>query len=97
MCDNVVHLRLELLIVCVNIEWWKLTYFYFIPQLLRIGVNLKNFPTSAVPATFAILFQLGIAAVLLLYVLFWLKVRLSLCAFVCPLLEFDPLSSIRKC
>jgi hypothetical protein len=42
-------------------------------------VNLKNFPTSAVPATFAILFHLGIAAVLLLYVLFWLKVCLTLC------------------
>jgi len=45
-------------------------------QLLRLGVNLKNFPSSAAPATYAILFHLGIAAVLLLYVLFWLKVFL---------------------
>ncbi|KAG2719212.1 hypothetical protein I3760_03G257300 [Carya illinoinensis] len=45
----------------------------FFIGLLRIGVNLKNFPTLAVPATFAILFHLGIAAVILLYVLFWLK------------------------
>lgn len=45
-----------------------------IKQLLRLGVNLKNFPTSAIPATFGILFHVGIAAVLLLYVLFWLKV-----------------------
>nr|POF16954.1 dolichyl-diphosphooligosaccharide--protein glycosyltransferase subunit 2 [Quercus suber] len=48
----------------------------FLIGLLRIGVNLKNFPTSAVPATFALLFHLGIAAVLLLYVLFWLKLDL---------------------
>ncbi|KAI4301082.1 hypothetical protein L6164_034398 [Bauhinia variegata] len=44
--------------------------------LLRLGVNLKNFPASAAPATYAILFHLGIAAVLLLYVLFWLKLDL---------------------
>ncbi|KHN02493.1 H/ACA ribonucleoprotein complex subunit 3-like protein [Glycine soja] len=44
--------------------------------LLRLGVNLKNFPSSAVPAAYAILFQLGIATVLLLYVLFWLKLDL---------------------
>ncbi|XP_057484343.1 dolichyl-diphosphooligosaccharide--protein glycosyltransferase subunit 2-like [Actinidia eriantha] len=48
----------------------------FVVGLLRLGVNLKNFPTSTVPATFAILFQLGIAAVLSLYVLFWLKLDL---------------------
>lgn len=48
----------------------------FIIGLLRLGVNLKNFPTSAVPATFAVIFHLGIAAVLLLYVLFWLKLDL---------------------
>lgn len=58
--------------MCVNLLWC-------LQQLLRIGVNLKNFPTSAVPATFALLFHLGIAAVLLLYVLFWLKVCLTLC------------------
>lgn len=48
----------------------------FFVGLLRLGVNLKNFPTSAVPATFAMLFQLGIGAVLLLYSLFWLKLDL---------------------
>ncbi|CAN1131578.1 Dolichyl-diphosphooligosaccharide--protein glycosyltransferase subunit 2 [Linum perenne] len=48
----------------------------FIIGLLRLGVNLKNFPSSAKPATFAALFHLGIGAVLLLYVLFWLKLDL---------------------
>ncbi|KAK1426772.1 hypothetical protein QVD17_15452 [Tagetes erecta] len=48
----------------------------FLAGLLRLGVNMKNFPTSAVPATFAILFHGGIAAVLVLYVLFWLKLDL---------------------
>ncbi|KAE9589914.1 putative dolichyl-diphosphooligosaccharide--protein glycotransferase [Lupinus albus] len=48
----------------------------FLIGLLRLGVNLKNFPSSTVPATFAILFQLGVGAVLLLYVLFWLKLDL---------------------
>ncbi|XP_022771284.1 dolichyl-diphosphooligosaccharide--protein glycosyltransferase subunit 2-like [Durio zibethinus] len=48
----------------------------FLIGLLRLGVNLKNFPTKAVPATFAILFHGGIGAVLLLYVLFWLKLDL---------------------
>ncbi|KAM2733281.1 hypothetical protein EV2_036725 [Malus domestica] len=48
----------------------------FLVGLLRLGVNLKNFPTSAVPATFGILFHVGVAAVLLLYVLFWLKLDL---------------------
>ncbi|KAM3281760.1 dolichyl-diphosphooligosaccharide-protein glycosyltransferase subunit 2 [Capsicum chacoense] len=47
----------------------------FLVGLLRLGVNLKNFPTSA-PATFAILFHLAIAAVLSLYFLFWLKLNL---------------------
>uniref|UniRef100_A0A5B7AM07 Dolichyl-diphosphooligosaccharide--protein glycosyltransferase subunit 2 n=1 Tax=Davidia involucrata TaxID=16924 RepID=A0A5B7AM07_DAVIN len=53
-----------------------LPFIGFLVGLLRIGINLKNFPTSAVPATFAILFHLGIAAVLLLYALFWLKLDL---------------------
>ncbi|XP_061367464.1 dolichyl-diphosphooligosaccharide--protein glycosyltransferase subunit 2 [Gastrolobium bilobum] len=53
-----------------------LPFIGFLVGLLRLGVNLKNFPGSAVPATFAILFHLGIAAVLLLYVLFWLKLDL---------------------
>ncbi|KAK9945052.1 hypothetical protein M0R45_010584 [Rubus argutus] len=48
----------------------------FLVGLLRLGVNLKNFPTSAVPATFGFLFHVGLAAVLLLYVLFWLKLDL---------------------
>ncbi|KAF7804626.1 dolichyl-diphosphooligosaccharide--protein glycosyltransferase subunit 2 [Senna tora] len=47
----------------------------FLVGLLRVGVNLKNFPTS-VHAIYAALFHVGIAAVLLLYVLFWLKLDL---------------------
>ncbi|KAF2286800.1 hypothetical protein GH714_030413 [Hevea brasiliensis] len=53
-----------------------LPFIGFLVGLLRLGVNLKNFPSSSVPAIFAILFHLGIAAVLLLYVLFWLKVSI---------------------
>lgn len=53
-----------------------LPFIAFLIGLLRIGVNLKNFPSSPVPATFAVLFHFGIAAVLLLYVLFWLKLDL---------------------
>ncbi|KAJ8899402.1 hypothetical protein K2173_018376 [Erythroxylum novogranatense] len=64
----------------------------FLVGLLRLGVNLKNFPSSAVPATFALLFHLGIAAVLLLYVLFWLKLdlftTLKALAFLGPFLMF---------
>ncbi|XXG44001.1 hypothetical protein AAC387_Pa01g3905 [Persea americana] len=48
----------------------------FLIGLIYLRVNLKNFPTSALPAAFAILFHAGIAAVLLLYVLFWLKLDL---------------------
>ncbi|KAK6259944.1 hypothetical protein SCA6_014418 [Theobroma cacao] len=48
----------------------------FLVGVLRLGVNLKNFPSKAIPATFAILFHVGIGAVLLLYVLFWLKLDL---------------------
>jgi hypothetical protein len=54
---------------------------------LRLGVNLKNFPSSSVPAMFAALFHLGIAAVLLLYVLFWLKVSFPLRSFRSPLFD----------
>lgn len=43
-------------------------------QLLILGVNLKSFPSSSVHALFSLLFHAGIAAILLLYVLFWLKV-----------------------
>ncbi|KAL7200897.1 hypothetical protein ACSBR1_032760 [Camellia fascicularis] len=53
-----------------------LPFLGFLVGLLRLGVNLKNFPTSTAPATFAILFHVGIGAVLSLYVLFWLKLDL---------------------
>ncbi|KAG8640205.1 hypothetical protein MANES_13G035300v8 [Manihot esculenta] len=53
-----------------------LPFIGFSVGLLRLGVNLKNFPSSSLPAVFAILFHFGIAAVLLLYVLFWLKLDL---------------------
>ncbi|KAG6502587.1 hypothetical protein ZIOFF_034872 [Zingiber officinale] len=45
-------------------------------QLLTLGVNLKSFPSSSVHALFSLLFHAGIAAILLLYVLFWLKLDL---------------------
>ncbi|OEL29062.1 Dolichyl-diphosphooligosaccharide--protein glycosyltransferase subunit 2 [Dichanthelium oligosanthes] len=48
----------------------------FLIGLLRMGVNLKNFPSLPGPAAFASLFHAGIGAVLLLYVLFWLKLDL---------------------
>ncbi|TYH43764.1 hypothetical protein ES332_D11G149700v1 [Gossypium tomentosum] len=48
----------------------------FLIGLLRLGVNLKNFPSNTVPATFATLFHVSIGAVLSLYVLFWLKLDL---------------------
>ncbi|THU74726.1 hypothetical protein C4D60_Mb04t36420 [Musa balbisiana] len=48
----------------------------FLIGLLRLGVNFKGFPSSSVPALFSILFHAGIAAVLLLYGLFWLKLDL---------------------
>ncbi|CAN8231185.1 unnamed protein product [Cochlearia groenlandica] len=44
--------------------------------LMRLGVNIKSFPSSVGPATSALLFHGGIGAVLLLYVLFWLKLDL---------------------
>ncbi|KAL2487994.1 Dolichyl-diphosphooligosaccharide--protein glycosyltransferase subunit 2 [Forsythia ovata] len=53
-----------------------LPFFGFLAGLLRLRANLKNFPRSTVPATFAILFHLGIASVLLLYALFWFKLDL---------------------
>lgn len=48
----------------------------FLVGLLRLGVNLGSYPSSAVTALYAFLFHFGIAAVLLLYVLFWLKLDL---------------------
>ncbi|KAF2585910.1 hypothetical protein F2Q70_00034722 [Brassica cretica] len=41
--------------------------------LTRLGVNIKSFPSSVGAATSALLFHGGIGAVLLLYVLFWVK------------------------
>jgi oligosaccharyltransferase complex subunit delta (ribophorin II) len=51
-------------------------------QLVRLGVNVKNFPSLPGPAAFASVFHAGIGAVLLLYVLFWLKVCLVPCDFL---------------
>ncbi|KAG6403079.1 hypothetical protein SASPL_135296 [Salvia splendens] len=51
-------------------------FFGFLAGLVQLGANLKSFPKSTVPSTFAILFHLGIAAVLALYALFWLKLDL---------------------
>ncbi|KAL6840381.1 hypothetical protein ACP4OV_030191 [Aristida adscensionis] len=48
----------------------------FLIGLMRLGVNLKNFPSLPGPAAFASLFHAGIGAVLLLYVLFWIKLDL---------------------
>ncbi|KAL5222552.1 hypothetical protein ABZP36_027265 [Zizania latifolia] len=48
----------------------------FLIGLVRLGVNLKNFPSLPAPAAFASLFHAGIGAVLLLYVLFWVKLDL---------------------
>ncbi|CAM0884274.1 unnamed protein product [Alopecurus aequalis] len=48
----------------------------FLIGLIRLGVNLKNFPSLPGPAAFASLFHVGIGAVLLLYVLFWVKLDL---------------------
>ncbi|XP_047326934.1 dolichyl-diphosphooligosaccharide--protein glycosyltransferase subunit 2-like [Impatiens glandulifera] len=53
-----------------------LPFLGFLIGCLRLGVNFKSFPSSTVPASFALLFHLGIAAVLSLYVLFWLKLDL---------------------
>ncbi|KAG9149423.1 hypothetical protein Leryth_003391 [Lithospermum erythrorhizon] len=53
-----------------------LPFIGFLIGLLRLGVNLKNFPTTAVSSVFALLFHVGIGAVLLLYSLFWLKLNL---------------------
>jgi oligosaccharyltransferase complex subunit delta (ribophorin II) len=53
-----------------------LPFIGFLIGLLRLGVNLKSFPTATVHASFAALFHLGIASVLVLYVLFWLKLDL---------------------
>ncbi|KAG2593757.1 hypothetical protein PVAP13_5NG012606 [Panicum virgatum] len=53
-----------------------LPFIGFLIGLVCLGVNLKNFPSLPGPAAFASLFHAGIGAVLLLYVLFWLKLDL---------------------
>ncbi|PAN26926.1 hypothetical protein PAHAL_5G047700 [Panicum hallii] len=53
-----------------------LPFIGFLIGLMHLGVNLKNFPSLPGPAAFASLFHAGIGAVLLLYVLFWLKLDL---------------------
>ncbi|KAG8370816.1 hypothetical protein BUALT_Bualt13G0022800 [Buddleja alternifolia] len=53
-----------------------LPFFGFLAGLIYLRANLKNLPKSIVPATFATLFHFGIAAVLLLYALFWFKLDL---------------------
>ncbi|CAN6879039.1 unnamed protein product [Brassica oleracea] len=50
-----------------------LPFIAFLIGLTRLGVNIKSFPSSVGAATSALLFHGGIGAVLLLYVLFWLK------------------------
>ncbi|VVB12234.1 unnamed protein product [Arabis nemorensis] len=54
-----------------------LPFVAFLIGLMQLGVNVKNFPSSVGPATSALLFHGGIGAVLLLYVLFWLKASFS--------------------
>ncbi|KAL0304808.1 UNVERIFIED_CONTAM: Dolichyl-diphosphooligosaccharide--protein glycosyltransferase subunit [Sesamum angustifolium] len=53
-----------------------LPFFGFLAGLVHLRANLKIWPKSTVPATFAGLFHLGIAAVLLLYAFFWFKLDL---------------------
>ncbi|KAL3647727.1 proteasome regulatory particle base subunit [Castilleja foliolosa] len=53
-----------------------LPFFGFLAGLIYLRANLKNLPNSTVPVAFAILFHLGIAAVLTLYALFWFKLDL---------------------
>ncbi|KAG7543576.1 Terpenoid cyclases/protein prenyltransferase alpha-alpha toroid [Arabidopsis thaliana x Arabidopsis arenosa] len=50
-----------------------LPFIGFLIGLTRLGANIKSFPSSIGAATSALLFHGGIGAVLLLYVLFWLK------------------------
>ncbi|KAG7542064.1 Dolichyl-diphosphooligosaccharide--protein glycosyltransferase subunit Swp1 [Arabidopsis thaliana x Arabidopsis arenosa] len=53
-----------------------LPFIGFLIGLTRLGVNIKSFPSSTGSAISALLFHGGIGAVLLLYVLFWLKLDL---------------------
>lgn len=54
-------------------HFFHYSYIFFMFQLTRLGVNIKSFPSSTGSAISALLFHCGIGAVLLLYVLFWLK------------------------
>lgn len=82
--DSCIQFCITVLLSCLVFLWFRLSSFVVVSgflfclyrwQLLRLGANLKNFPSSTVPATYGILFHVGIAGVLLLYVFFWLKVR----------------------
>ncbi|KAL9287577.1 Dolichyl-diphosphooligosaccharide--protein glycosyltransferase subunit 2 [Arabidopsis thaliana] len=53
-----------------------LPFIGFLIGLTQLGVNIKSFPSSTGSAISALLFHCGIGAVLLLYVLFWLKLDL---------------------
>ncbi|KAL0435585.1 UNVERIFIED_CONTAM: Dolichyl-diphosphooligosaccharide--protein glycosyltransferase subunit [Sesamum radiatum] len=53
-----------------------LPFLGFLAGLVHLRANLKHWPKATVPATFASLFHLGIAAVLLLYAFFWFKLDL---------------------
>eukprot|EP00252_Welwitschia_mirabilis_P015024 TRINITY_DN33139_c0_g1_i1.p1 TRINITY_DN33139_c0_g1~~TRINITY_DN33139_c0_g1_i1.p1 ORF type:complete len:699 (-),score=112.87 TRINITY_DN33139_c0_g1_i1:497-2347(-) len=44
--------------------------------LFTLGTNFKNFPSSGLPLVSAILFHIGIFAVLVLYAFFWVKLNL---------------------
>eukprot|EP01018_Ginkgo_biloba_P024183 Gb_15372 [translate_table: standard] len=48
----------------------------FLIGLWSMGVNLKNFPSSGLPLISALCFHGGILAVLVLYLLFWIKLNL---------------------
>ncbi|KAL2643098.1 hypothetical protein R1flu_010685 [Riccia fluitans] len=48
----------------------------FLVGLRFVGASLKNFPTSGLPLLSALGFHGGIAAILILYSLFWLKLNL---------------------
>uniref|UniRef100_A0A0D6R5Y4 Dolichyl-diphosphooligosaccharide--protein glycosyltransferase subunit 2 n=1 Tax=Araucaria cunninghamii TaxID=56994 RepID=A0A0D6R5Y4_ARACU len=54
----------------------SLPFLGFLIGLWCLGANLKNFPSTGLPMVSALLFHLGILAVLVLYVLFWIKLNL---------------------
>lgn len=51
-------------------------------QLGGVGVNLKAFPSSGAPFLAAIAFHGGVAAILLLYVAFWVQVSSLLLQYI---------------